>query len=146
MSAPRGRRGYQADAVIVDEVNTTPLRTVTFDEDGVEHVVLDWPAIEWPRKSGKKNLLKQLSGEITFEVSTSEALLAALRPLFAEALSRRERMLARLAADLRIPVHLARQRFNTVLQVLENAGLADGYGHLTITQPVRPPVLLPTRR
>ncbi len=140
MTARRGRRGYHADAVILDEVQMTPLVTVDLDVDGVEQVVM-----EWPRQYGKRTLLPTLAGELTIEVPASAALIAAFEPLLAADQTRHERMLDRLAADLRIPAFLARSRFRAVQRVLEGAGIADGYGQLTIPQPVRPSIPAPAR-
>lgn len=143
MTAPRGRRGYRADRVIVDEVQLMPLVTVDVDIDGVEHVVMEWPGIEWPRQYGRRTLMRELSGEVTVEGPAARALFAAFEPLFAADLTRHERMLHRLAADLQIPVFLTRKRFRAVQRVLEDAGIADGYGRLTIPQPARTPVPAP---
>jgi hypothetical protein len=115
--------------IILDEATLLPLRTVTFDEAGVENVVIDWP-----RQNGKRNLV----GEVTIETPFTQALFSALAPLFAAQQARVEHALRRLADDLRIPIPLARQDFHSVLRVLEDAGVADGYGRLAIPQPVRP--------
>ncbi|MET7475100.1 hypothetical protein ABZT17_12165 [Streptomyces sp. NPDC005648] len=142
----RGWRIPHPDMVILDEAPLVPLRTVTFDEAGVEHVVADWPGIEWPRKSGKGALRRALSGELTVEFPASQSLARAFNALFAADWARQERMLQRLAADLGTSASLARKQFQDVVRVLEDAGLADGYGRLTIPQPVRPPILAPSRR
>ncbi|CAL9598590.1 hypothetical protein [Streptomyces sp. enrichment culture] len=56
-----------------------------------------------------------------------------------------DRRLLRLADDLgRWEPHV-RLEWHQVQQVLEDAGIADGYGRLTIPQPVRPPIEPPAR-
>ena len=72
-----------------------------------------------------------------------------LRDLFAwvdaHVRTRQDMLLHRLAEDLGIPEPLARRQFDSVQRALEDAGVGDGYGRLTIRQPVRPPVQAPTR-
>jgi len=139
-----GGRGPRADYVIVDEVHLVPIVTVDIDDDGSAHVVRQWPAIEWPRRYGKRLIQRHLAGEVTIEAPLTEALLTALQPQFAAAQACIDRALTRLADDLRTPLPLARQHYAAVVQTLEAAGIADGYGRLTIPQPVRPPVPMPT--
>ncbi|WP_157876880.1 hypothetical protein, partial [Streptomyces graminilatus] len=54
-------------------------------------------------------------------------------------------MVARLADEFDRPRFLVRRQFYAVQHVLEAAGIGDGYGNLTVPQPVRPPVPTPTR-
>lgn len=58
---------------------------------------------------------------------------------------RRASTVDRLAADLGISSYVARRHFDAVQDVLEQAGVGDGYGRLTLRQPVRPPVQAPAR-
>lgn len=140
-----GSRGPHADYVIFDEVHLVPVVTVDIDADGSEHVVMQWPAIEWPRRYGKRLMQRHLAGEVTIEAPPTEALLAALQLQYAAAQASIDRALTRLAAGLQTPLPLAREHYAAIVRTLEAAGIADGYGRLTIPQPVRPPVPMPTR-
>lgn len=46
----------------------------------------------------------------------------------------------RVAHDLRLPLEEASRSFDAVQRVLEAAGVGDGYGQLTVPQPVRLPI------
>lgn len=82
----------------------------------------------------------------TVEASRTGDLRALFDALSAAHSAGLDRRLLLLADDLgRWEPHV-RHDFHAVLQVLEDAGVADGYGRLTIPQPVRPPVEPPTRR
>lgn len=133
MTARHGWRGSHPDVLILDEVQVMQLGTVAVDSDGIKNVV-----IEWPHQSGKRALWRAMSGELTIKFPASQAAARAFNALFAADWARQERMLQRLAADLRIPLSRARQQFWDVVRVLEGADIADGYGRLTIPQPVRP--------
>ncbi|OQQ16109.1 hypothetical protein B0675_02150 [Streptomyces sp. M41(2017)] len=51
------------------------------------------------------------------------------------------RRVRRLAYELHIPIDEASRSFDAVQRVLEANGVGDGYGCLTIAQPVRPPIV-----
>ncbi|MEU4172130.1 hypothetical protein AB0F46_35265 [Streptomyces sp. NPDC026665] len=57
-----------------------------------------------------------------------------------------DRRLLRIAEDLGQWEPHVRRDFSAVQQVLEAAGIGDGYGRLTIPQPVRPPIEPPAPR
>lgn len=97
--------------------------------------------VMWPRHHGKR----ALTGEITFEGPLSETARLWLEPLFADLLVRRDRTVHRLAHELGLDIRAARHQFDLVQHILESAGIGDGYGRLTIRQPVRPPVQAPRR-
>ncbi|MDT7847231.1 hypothetical protein [Streptomyces justiciae] len=85
--------------------------------------------VTWARQHGKS------SGVLT----------AALEPplvdaVFAEHRAHRDRRIRRIADDLGLWPETARHQFDEVQRVLEAAGVGDGYGRLTIPQPVRLPV------
>lgn len=120
----------------------TPLATVNVSDVGIKRVVFDWAGVEWPRQSGKRALTK----EFTLEGSLSETARLFVEPLFAEILARRTRTVHRLAHELGLDVATARRQFDEVQHVLEATGVGDGYGLLTIPQPVRPPVVAPSGR
>lgn len=139
-----GRHGMHVHGVVLDEVALMPVVTLDIDTAGTEHVVRQWPVIEWPRRYGKRSVRRQMAGELTIEAPLTKALLAALVPQFAAAQASIDRALTRFAAELQVPLPLARQHHAAVVRTLEAAGIADGYGRLTIPQPVRPPVPTPT--
>jgi hypothetical protein len=123
-------RGFTPDGrtFVLDEVHTWTYPGPA--EPDVEDLVLTWP-----RQHGKARLRGEL--EVTFQPTEQ------MRRAFAQIEQRRTRRLRRLARDLSLPLVLVRSRFNAVGQVLEAAGVGDGYGGLTIPQPVRPPIPLP---
>ncbi|MFJ2007033.1 hypothetical protein [Streptomyces chartreusis] len=79
----------------------------------------------------------------TVEVNLSASMRALFDALLSSHRADLERRLHRLAEDLGRWVEQVRHDFEQVLAVLEAAGVADGYGRLTIAQPVRPPVQVP---
>ncbi|MDX3162409.1 hypothetical protein PV516_01160 [Streptomyces scabiei] len=127
-------RGFTLDerTIILDEVHTWTYPGPA--EPDVEDLVLNWP-----RQHGKTLLRGEL--QVTFQ--PTEQMRRAFGLLNAQIEQRRTRRLLRLARDLSLPLFLVRSRFNAVGQVLEAAGVGDGYGGLAIPQPVRPPVPLP---
>jgi len=86
----------------------------------------------WPKQYGKT--------AFTIEAPFSSALRACFEPLFAAARARQDRRLARLARQLGLYPEAVRLQLDAVLRILEAAGIADGYGNLTIRQPARPPI------
>ncbi|WP_328439341.1 hypothetical protein OHA71_23675 [Streptomyces sp. NBC_00444] len=98
--------------------------------------------VVWPHQNGKRTVF---SMELTFEGPSHGALMKVFEPFLGAALASRERRVARLAADLGLYRETARHQYDEVLRVLEAAGVADGYGRLTISQPVRPPIPAPAR-
>lgn len=115
--------------------------------DGIRHALTDMeftsrdpePAFVWPRQHGKT----ALTLTATFHQTDG------MRDLFAwvdECVrSRQAATVRRLAAELGIHAYVARRDFDAVQDVLEQAGIGDGYGNLTVPQPVRPPVPAPPR-
>jgi hypothetical protein len=115
-------------------------RPIDIGLDGIRHALADVeftnkdpePFLVWPRQFAKGTLTA------TFRTTTG------MKSLFAwvdEAVRvRQTATVDRLAAELGIPVCVARSHFDGVQDVLEQAGIGDGYGCLTIPQPVRPPV------
>ncbi|MGY1498571.1 hypothetical protein ACW4TU_18560 [Streptomyces sp. QTS52] len=95
--------------------------------------------VVWPRQHGKS----ALTLEATFHQTDG------LRDLFARVdahvHARRQTTVTRLADEFHRPRFLVRRQFDAVQDVLEQAGIGDGYGGLTIRQPVRPPVPAPSR-
>lgn len=131
MTAHRRQRGPHCGAVILDEVMITPVETVAIAVDGHAQTVIDWP--------------RQWGLTLASERWTTNATLGGF--LAAEgAKQRRAAAVARLADEQSLPRFLIRNRFDAVQRLLEEAGIADGYGRLTILQPVRPPVPNPARR
>lgn len=105
----------------------------------VNHMVILDETHVWPRQTGKGALAFRL--EASFQITDRmRRPWGALDALIEEQRTRRH---LRLARDLCLPLFLVRSRFNAVDQVLEASGIADGYGGLTLAQPVRPPVQLP---
>ncbi|MEU6376777.1 hypothetical protein [Streptomyces sp. NPDC046909] len=97
----------------------------------------DWQreVVTWARQYGKS------AGVLT---ATIEASLTGIHTLvdslFANHQAQRDRRVRRLADDLGLWPETARSQFDAVERVLEAAGVGDGYGRLSLTQPVRPPV------
>jgi len=107
----------------------------------IEHAFDDEPyeatVISWPRRYGKTVALKTA-------VETPYAW--AVRGLFAAQHARREQQIQRLADALGWWPETVRRQYDAVQQVLQDAGIGDGYGQLTIPQPVRPPLIPPAGR
>ncbi|MEU8555929.1 hypothetical protein AB0C80_18335 [Streptomyces anthocyanicus] len=76
----------------------------------------------------------------TVEASLTGDLRALFDALTAAHSADLDRRLLRLADDLGRWEPRVRLEWHQVLQILEDAGVADGYGRLTIPQPVRPPI------
>ncbi|MDX2520563.1 MULTISPECIES: hypothetical protein [Streptomyces] len=129
-------RGFTLDGrtIILDEVHTW-----THPGPVVPDVDAEDLALNWPRQHGKS----QLRGELQVTFQPTDQMRRAFGRLNAQIEQRRTRRLLRLARDLSLPLFLVRSRFNAVERVLEASGIGDGYGGLTIPQPVRPPVQLP---
>ncbi|MFE9684146.1 hypothetical protein [Streptomyces sp. NPDC006285] len=94
--------------------------------------------LAWPHRHGKTAFTFELSAPFT---SSMRGLFDALDASYQADLDRR---LVRLADDLGQFEPHVRHDFNAVQRVLEDAGVLDGYGRVTIPQPVRPPVEPPT--
>ncbi len=131
-------RGPRPAIVILDEAH------VWADNgwEGVASLTLEhrYPEKEelplWPRQFGKQVLVQKF----THEGPLSHSARAALKPFFAQLLVRRDRTVHRLAHHLGLHPAVVRTQFDQVQHVLEETGIGDGYGCLTLTQPVRPPV------
>ncbi|RSR98054.1 hypothetical protein EF913_28400 [Streptomyces sp. WAC04189] len=110
---------------------------------GIDYGVPD-PAetavIAWPYRHGKTAALASVEASLT---GGMRSLFDALTAGWQASLDRR---LRRLADDLGLWEPAVRHEFQQVQQVLEGAGIGDGYGRLTIPQPVRPPVDTPAIR
>ena len=109
------------------------LTDVTFTSEDLE------PSFVWPHQQGKSSFT------VTAMFPPSDG----IRDLFAwvdeHVRVRQAATVDRLAAELGISAYVAGRHFDAVQQLLEEAGVGDGYGRLTLTQPVRPPVLWPGR-
>lgn len=129
-------RGFTLNgrSIILDEVHTWTSPGPAVPEADAEDLVPNWP-----RQYGKTRLRGGL--EVTFQ--PTDQMRRAFGRLHAQIERRRTRRLLRLARDLSLPLFLVRSRFNAVERVLEASGIGDGYGGLTIPQPVRPLVQLP---
>lgn len=93
--------------------------------------------VVWPRQYGKQAFTLEFEGPL------KEGARELFEQIFASIRARQDLMLARLARELGIWPEAARRQFDAVQKVLETAGIGDGYGQLTIPQPVRPPIALP---
>ncbi|WP_157876773.1 hypothetical protein, partial [Streptomyces graminilatus] len=123
-------------ALIPGEEHRQPIKGAL---DGIRHALTDMeftskdpePAFVWPRQHGKS----ALTIEATFQQTD------AMKSLFAWAdahvRGRQQAMVARLADEFDRPRFLVRRQFYAVQHVLEAAGIGDGYGNLTVPQPVR---------
>ncbi|MEU9149175.1 hypothetical protein AB0D59_01145 [Streptomyces sp. NPDC048417] len=120
-------------------VNWQPLGFTSDVVLGIDYGAAD-PAgsavLAWPYQYGK-------SAAVSLTAQVTSSMRAMFDALFVDHRARLDRRLRRLADDLgRWEPHVHRD-FHTVQQILEDAGIGDGYGRLTIAQPVRPPVELP---
>lgn len=98
--------------------------------------------IAWPHQYSKTAALTTVTVEAPLTGDTR----ALLDALLAGHRARLDRRLHRLADDLGLWEPAVRVQFHAVERVLEEAGIGDGYGRLTIPQPVRPPVSAPKIR
>ncbi|MEU1478926.1 hypothetical protein [Streptomyces sp. NPDC005760] len=144
MTVPHSRRGPHPQMVILDEVHVMPLTQIEGLEVGEASFGIKDVAFEWPRQSGKHAWRQAMSGAITVRFPTTQAMSRAFAALLAADRARQDRMLQHLATDLGIPASLAREQYDDVVRVLETAGIADGYGLLTVPQPVRHAPAVPT--
>lgn len=94
--------------------------------------------IAWPYKHGKTAALT-----VTLETPLTGGLRALYDALLVSHQADRDQRLRRLADDLGWWEDAVRSHFEAVQQVLEEAGVSDGYGRLTLPQPVRPPIIPP---
>ncbi|MCF2130156.1 hypothetical protein L1I79_27540 [Strepomyces sp. STD 3.1] len=106
-----------------------PVLNTVFEDPTDETTLADWP-VQY--------------GKTAFTASIDVPLTDGLRALY-DALAAGhqkdlDRRLRRLADDLGLWEPVVHRQFGEVQQVLEQAGIGDGYGRLTIPQPVRPPV------
>ncbi|MFF9043308.1 hypothetical protein [Streptomyces parvulus] len=111
------------------------LNTVFEDASEDEAALVDWPV-----QYGKTAFTASI------DVPLTDGLRALYDALVAGHQASLDRRLRRLADDLRLWEPVVRRQFGEVQQVLEDAGIGDGYGRLTIPQPVRPAVELPARK
>lgn len=130
-----GHRGLHADRIVLDEAAS---------------VRRTRPVITWPRQSGKTSIRQALQSTLTHQLPMTDGMRRLADYVVAAADAARERRLRRLAAELGMPLAVVRGRFHSVQQVLEDTGIGDGYGQLTIPQPVQAtapawqPVTVPT--
>lgn len=96
------------------------------------------PAFVWPHLHGKTALTTRLETSFTYTRSRFDEAIHVFDALYRARLDRR---LARLARALGQWEEIVRRDFHAVQRVLEDAGVLDGYGRVTVPQPVRPPVL-----
>ncbi|MFC7906439.1 hypothetical protein [Streptomyces nigra] len=131
--------GAQQVWILPDGARTwEPLGFTTGPVIGVDYGAPD-PAetavITWPRQYGKTAAFTA-----SIDVPLTDGLRALFAALDASHRASLDQRLRRLADDLdRWEPHV-RYDFHRVQQVLEDAGIGDGYGRLTIPQPVRPPI------
>ncbi|MGA4896724.1 hypothetical protein ACPCAJ_01995 [Streptomyces griseoincarnatus] len=102
----------------------------------------DTAVLAWPHQHGKATLTASLDIEVPL-TDGLRSLHDALAAAHSRALGRR---LRRLAHDLGQWEPHVRVDFQRVQQVLEDHGIGDGYGRLTIPQPVHPPIETPRIR
>lgn len=122
-------------------------RPIEIGLDGIRHALTGVqftsedlePAFVWPRQSGKS----AFTIEATFQ--QTDAMKSLFAWVDAHVRARQQATVARLADELGWSEPLVRRQFDAVQDVLEAAGIGDGYGGLTIPQPVRPPVPTPSR-
>ncbi|MDT6983720.1 hypothetical protein ACFSUJ_12100 [Streptomyces lusitanus] len=100
----------------------------------------DTAVLTWPHQYGKTALTT------TVEVPLTDGLRSLFDALTAGHDRELDRRLRRLAKDLDAWEPHVRHDFQRVQQVLEDHGIGDGYGRLTIPQPVHPPIEPPAIR
>ncbi|MEU2780565.1 hypothetical protein [Streptomyces sp. NPDC007110] len=98
--------------------------------------------LAWPHQHGKAALTASIGIDVPL-TDGLRSLFDALAAAHSRALGRR---LRRLADDLGQWEPHVRHDFHRVQRVLEDHGIGDGYGRLTIPQPVRPPIEPPAIR
>ncbi|MBU5946769.1 hypothetical protein [Streptomyces sp. PAM3C] len=98
--------------------------------------------LAWPHQHGKA----AHTVSIDIEVPLTDGLRSLFDALAAAHSRELGRRLRRLADDLGQWEPHVRVDFQRVQQVLEDHGIGDGYGRLTIPQPVRPPIEPPAIR
>ncbi|WP_405909586.1 hypothetical protein OG742_37290 [Streptomyces sp. NBC_00828] len=105
--------------------------------EGVRQALADAPQayFDWPRQYGKR--------ELTVEYTPYDGTRSLFGWVDAHVRARRASTVDRIADELGLPTHLARHQFEGVQRVLEDTGIADGYGLLTVPQPVREPITPP---
>ncbi|WP_320784158.1 hypothetical protein [Streptomyces sp. CRN 30] len=122
-----------------------PEGCITGPVSGIDHGAPD-PAettvIAWPYGHGKTAAALTAS----IDVPLTGSMRALFDTLLAGHRAHLDRRLRRLADDLGQWEPCVRRDFAAVQQVLEVHGITDGYGRLTVPQPVRPPVQPPPRR
>lgn len=114
-----------------------PLGYTTGPVIGLDHGAADpyeSAVLAWPHQYGKTAFAFELTVPFT---SSMRGLFDALDASYQAALDRR---LVRLADDLGRFLPHVRHDFHAVQQVLETAGVLDGYGRITIPQPIRPSI------
>ncbi|MFF9279549.1 hypothetical protein [Streptomyces griseosporeus] len=136
-----------AQQVFVAPPGTTDWEFVGYTTDPIVGVDYGAPdpgetaLIAWPRQHGKTT---------AFTWTLDAPLTGSVHTLFDAFLARHQagldRRLRRLARDLGQWEPQVRHDFHAVQQVLEAHGIGDGYGRLTIPQPVRPPIEPPVIR
>lgn len=108
---------------------------VDFGYEPAEAVVV------WPRQSESGKRVVALALEAAFQ--QTEAVKGLFAWVDAHVRARQDSTVSRLADELGRPPSLVRRQFDAVQDVLEAAGIGDGYGRLTVPQPVRLPVQAP---
>lgn len=139
-----GWKGWTPTFYILDEaLEQVDVGFAPYAADiSLEHQHPDDPELPlWPYLRLQQSLTK----EFTFEVPLSDTAYTALHPLFVQLLVRQLRTVHRLAHHLGLHPKEAWRQFDQVQHVLEDAGVGDGYGCLTLNQPVRPPVIWEAR-
>ncbi|MDX5570264.1 hypothetical protein PYK79_52905, partial [Streptomyces sp. ID05-04B] len=129
----------RAAQVWIQPEGTTEWQPLGYTTDvpvvGMDHGVPDpyeSAVIAWPQQYGKTHHITA-----AFDPSST----GAMRRLFEALLTARlDRRLRRLARDLGRREATVRRQFEQVQTVLERTGIGDGFGQLTIAQPVRPPL------
>ncbi|MEV5368969.1 hypothetical protein AB0N12_06350 [Streptomyces albogriseolus] len=117
---------------------TGPIVSMDFGHpDSAETAVL-----AWPHQHGKATL----TASIDVEVPLTDGLRSLFDALAAAHNRELDRRLRRLADDLGQWEPHVRLDFQRVQRVLEDHGIGDGYGRLTIPQPVRPHIEPPAIR
>lgn len=157
------RQAIEDQYFTVSPVPTVPMPDSTYQVFFRPHDATDWQALGyttgpitdldygapdpadesavlvWPRQYGKTAALTT-----TLETPLTGSMRALFDALLAGHRARLDRRLRRLARDLDAWEPHVRLDFQRVQQVLEDTGVGDGYGRLTIPQPVHPPIEPPT--